>query len=52
MHCPRGSRQLCIKKIQFNVVRKAPDAPDNTAQETNQAMLFEQHLVTQFVYIN
>ena len=61
--CPRGSRQLCIRKMFHSILvayailvvcNVVPEAPSNIAQkkiQTVQAMLFEQHLVTVFIYV-
>ena len=61
--CPRGSRQLCIKKMFHSMLTAyeilvlcnvVPEAPSNISQEKNQAiqgMLFKQHLVMFFIYV-
>ena len=61
--CPRGSRQLCIKKIFRSMLgayailvlcNVVPEAPSNIAQEkiqAIQAMSFEQHLFGHSLYI-
>ena len=61
--CPRGSRQLCIRKMSHSMLTAyailvlcivVPQAPSNISQEKNhaiQGMLFEQHLVTLFTYV-
>ena len=61
--CPRGSRQLCVRKIFHSMLTAypilvlcnvVPVAPGNISQEKNlafQGMLFEQHLVTLFTYV-
>ena len=62
--CPRGSRQLCIRKM-FHPILTAyailvlcnvvPETPSNISQENIQiiqGMSFEQHLVTLFTYVN
>ena len=61
--CPRGSRQLCIRKMFHSMLTAyailvlchvIPEAPSNISQEKIQAiqgMSFEQHLVTLFTYV-
>ena len=63
-YCPRGSRQLCIRKIFHSMLTAyailvlcnvVPEAPSNISQEKNQAiqgMLFEQHLIMLYMYIS
>ena len=62
--CPRGSRQLCIRKmfhsiltayailVLCNVVTEAPSNISQQNIQTIEGMSFEQYLVTLFIYLN